>query len=132
MSFLIDTDIGSEYLRNHPRVTTRVMMHYGGLHVSVVTVGELMVWASRAKAPPSRLQRVQDFLAICHVLDVDRAVAETFGRIRADLLDRGRPVGVPDVFNAAVALVHNLTIVTHNVVDYRDVPGLSVVDWMVP
>ena len=132
MSFLLDTDIASAYLKNHPRVATRVMLHYGRLHVSAVTVGELLVWAGRAKAPPSRLQGVLDLVSVCQVLDVDYAVAETFGRIRADLLDRGRTVGVPDLFNAAVALAHNLTVVTHNVADYQDVPGLSVVDWMIP
>ncbi len=111
MSFLLDTDIASAYLKNHPSVATRVTMHYGSLHVSVVTVGELLAWAGRAKAPPSRLQGVLDFLSACQVLDVDYPVAETFGHIRADLLDRGRTIGVPDLFNAAVALVHNLTVV---------------------
>ncbi len=38
---------------------------------------------------------------------------------------------MPDLFNAAVALVHDLTVVTHNIADYRDVPGLSIVDWIV-
>ena len=132
VSFLLDTDIASAYLKNHARVITRVTMHYGSLHVSVVTVGELLTWAGRAKAPPSRLQGVLDLLSVCQVLDVDYAAAETFGRIRADLLDRGRTVGELDLFNASVALVHNLTVVTHNVADYRDVPGLSIVDWMVP
>ena len=132
MSFLLDTDIASAYLKNHPRVTTRVTMHYGSLHVSAVTVGELLAWAGRAKAPPSRLQGVLDLLSACQVLDVDYAVAEKFGGIRADLLDRGRPIGLLDLFNAAVALVHNLTVVTHNVADYRDVPGPTIADWMIP
>ena len=132
MSFLLDTDIGSAYLKNHPRVRAQVTIHYGRLHVSAVTVGELMVWALRAKAPPKRLRSVEKLLLGCHILNVDREVAETFGRIRAGLLDVGRPVGELDLLNAAVALVHGLTVVTHNVADYRDVPGLSIVDWMSP
>jgi len=131
-SFLLDTDIASAYLKSHPSVVTRVTMHYGSLHISAVSAGELLAWAGRAKAPPSRLQGVLDLVSVCRVLDVDYAVAETFGRIRADLLDRGRTVGEPDLFNAAVALVHKLTIVTHNVADYRDVPGLTIVNWMAP
>jgi predicted nucleic acid-binding protein len=95
VSFLVDTDIASAYLKNHPRVATRVTMHYGSLHVSALTLGELLAWAGRAKAPPSRLQGVLDLLSACQVVDLDYAVAETFGRIRADLLDRGRPIGVP-------------------------------------
>ncbi|MDB5351731.1 MAG: putative nucleic acid-binding protein contains domain [Planctomycetota bacterium] len=132
MSFLLDTDICSAFFKNHPLVVRRVMLHYGGLHVSAITVGELMTWVKRTSKPPLRLQEVERFLISFDVIDVNREVAETFGQIRAGLLDRGRPVGVLDLFNAAVALVQNLTVVTHNVADYQDVPGLSIVDWMAP
>jgi predicted nucleic acid-binding protein len=37
-----------------------------------------------------------------------------------------------DMINAATALVHNLTLVTHNTADYTNVPGLTVSDWTVP
>lgn len=132
MGFLIDTDTASAYLKNHPRIRARVTMHYGGLHVSAVTVGELMVWALRANAPPSRLRGVEELIAGCEILDINREIAETFGQIRAGLLDIGRTVGELDLLNAATALVYNLTVVTHNLKDYQHVPGLSIVDWMIP
>jgi tRNA(fMet)-specific endonuclease VapC len=59
MSFLLDTDICSAYLKDDPIVVGRVMLHYGGLNVSVITVGELLTWALRAKAPPDRLRGIQ-------------------------------------------------------------------------
>lgn len=37
-----------------------------------------------------------------------------------------------DLFIAAVALVHNLTLVTHNTKDYANIPGLTLEDWLVP
>jgi predicted nucleic acid-binding protein len=132
MSFLVDTDICSAYLKNDRMVAGKVLLHFGSLHVSVVTVGELLTWALRAKAPAARLQGVQDFLKAATVLDVTRAVAEKFGELRAGLLDQGLVVGEMDLLNAAVALIHNLTLVTHNVADYVNVPGLSVVDWQIP
>ena len=52
MSFALDTDICSAYLKNDPNVVNKVMLHFGGLSVSVVTVGELLTWALRAKARP--------------------------------------------------------------------------------
>lgn len=66
MSFLLDTDTCSAYLRNDRQVTGKVMLHFGALHISVVTVGELLTWARRAKAPPSRLQGVRDFIGRRH------------------------------------------------------------------
>ncbi len=132
MSFLIDTDICSAYLKNDRLVVGKMMLHYGGLSVSVVTAGELLVWALRAKAPASRLQMVQDFLAPVHVIDVDRVVAERYGEIRAALLDQGQDRGPMDLLNASIALVHNMTMVTHNVADYAIVPGLIIDDWQRP
>jgi tRNA(fMet)-specific endonuclease VapC len=132
MSFLIDTDICSAYLKNNRRVVSQVMLHFGSLSISVITLGELLAWGLRARAPRTRLQSVLDFLTTVNVLDVTRPVAETFGVIRANLLDRGLVVDPTDMFNAATAIVNNLTLVSHNVVDYSHVVGLTLVDWMVP
>jgi tRNA(fMet)-specific endonuclease VapC len=132
MSFLLDTDICSAYLKNDRRVVTKVMLHFGSLHVSVVTLGELLTWARRASAPPSRLQGVRDLLAASTLHDVDLSVAEKFGELRAGLLDQGITVGELDLFNASVAQIHNLTVVTHNSQDYTPIPGLTLEDWMIP
>jgi tRNA(fMet)-specific endonuclease VapC len=132
MSFLLDTDICSAYLKNDPRVVSKVMLHFGGLHVSVVTVGELLTWARRAKAPVNRLQGVRDLVKGATVHEVDLSVAERFGELRASLLDQGITVGEIDLLNASIALVHNLTMVTHNTPDYANVSGLHIQDWTAP
>jgi tRNA(fMet)-specific endonuclease VapC len=132
MSFLLDTDTCSAYLKNDRRVVAKVMLHFGGLHVSVVTVGELMTWALRASAPPDRLSGIRDLLSASIIHEIDLPIAERFGEVRAGLLDRGRTVGELDLLNAATALVHNLTVSTHNTQDYAAVPGLSLVDWLAP
>ena len=108
------------------------MLHYGSLKVSAVPVGELFTWGKRARTPAYRLVEIEQFLATVEVFDINQEVAEKFGEIRAGLFDRGRPIGELDLLNASVALVHNLTIITHNIVDYQDVPGLAIVDWMIP
>jgi predicted nucleic acid-binding protein len=37
-----------------------------------------------------------------------------------------------DLMIASVALVHDLTLVTHNTADYQHVPGLRLEDWLTP
>ena len=132
MSFLLDTDICSAYLKNDQQVVGKVMLHFGGLHVSVITVGELLTWARRAKAPPARLQGVRDLLLASLIHDVDFAVADKFGELRSGFLDQGITIGELDLLNASVALIHNLTMATHNVQDYANIPGLTIEDWMGP
>jgi predicted nucleic acid-binding protein len=87
MSFLLDTDICSAYLKNEPLVVGRVMLK-----------GAIL-------------------------LEVTLPIAEKFGEVRAGLLDQGITVGEMDMLNGASALVHGLTMVTHNVQDYANIPG---------
>jgi tRNA(fMet)-specific endonuclease VapC len=37
-----------------------------------------------------------------------------------------------DLMIASVALVCDLTLVTHNTVDYQNIPGLRLDDWLTP
>ena len=42
MSFLLDTDTCSVHLKRPAGLTSRLVQHAGRLHVSIITVGELM------------------------------------------------------------------------------------------
>ena len=46
----------------------------------------------------------------------------------------GKGVTVPtaDLMIAAVALAHDLTLVTHNTADFQAIPGLRLEDWLSP
>jgi len=117
-------------MKGERQVWQRFMQYGGRLHVSAVTVGELFTWALRAKASPKRLQTLLDLLTDVTVLDVTMEVGRKFGELRASLLDAGQGTPEMDLLIAATALVHNLTLVTHNVQDFTNVPGLAIQDWL--
>jgi tRNA(fMet)-specific endonuclease VapC len=132
MSFLLDTDTCSAYFRQVGTVTNRFIQYTGRLYLSVISLGELYSWVLRQQAPPSRQLILQQLLKEVRVLDLNSLVAEKFGEVRAHLLDIGKPMPTADLFIAATALVHGLTLVTHNTQDYINVPGLALADWLVP
>ncbi len=66
------------------------------------------------------------------VLDFDSACAEVFGKVRGALLRQGIQVAAADLMIASVALVHDLTLVTHNTADFQHIPGLRLDDWLIP
>lgn len=132
MSFLLDTDTCSGHLKGNRQVTSRFLQYTGQLFLSTVALGELCTWALRAKASPKRLQDLQVLLNDVHVLEFTSDAAWRFGKVRAELLDKGLSVPDMDLLIAATALVHDFTLVTHNTADYANVPGLKLVDWMVP
>jgi tRNA(fMet)-specific endonuclease VapC len=132
VSFLIDTDICSFYLKRPSQLAATFQQYYGRLHLSVITVGELRAWTLRKNAPPSRAKELDNLLRVVDVVAVDQAVADRFGALRAAQLDSGTLTPRLDLLIGATALVHNLTLITHNVKDFVYVPGLHVVDWLGP
>lgn len=130
MGVLVDTDICSVHLRGVREVSGRFLQHTGQLFLSVLSLGELLSWTLRAKSSPRYQHGLERFLAEVSLLSVDQAVAIKFGEVRADLLDHGRPLPTVDLLIAATALVHGLTLVTHNTRHFGGIPGLNVVDWL--
>ena len=58
---------------------------------------------------------------------VDAAAATPFDRLRQDR--KVKKIGRADVLIAAIVLAHRATLVTRNLKDFRQVPGLPVENW---
>jgi tRNA(fMet)-specific endonuclease VapC len=115
MSFLLDTDTCSAHLKWPSGLMHRFVQHSGGLYIPTIVLGELYTWAHQRKNPSPVIQRIEnDLLTDVKVLDFDADCAKEFGRIRGQLLQQGISVSRIDLLIASVALVHNLTLVTHN------------------
>lgn len=89
MSFLLDTDICSAYLKRNNAVANRFIQYGGRLYLSAASLGELYTWALRAGVSPVRMQKLLDMLPLVQLLDVNSDVARKFGELDAYLLDRG-------------------------------------------
>jgi len=130
VNFLLDTNICSAYLKGEGRVFNRFIQHTGGLAVSAVVAAELYSWAFRAKAGQHRLQGLLALLSDVKIFPVDHDVARIFGQLRASLLDQGRPTPEIDLLIASTAILHDMTLVTHNAQDFAHIPGLRLEDWL--
>ena len=56
---------------------------------------------------------------------------DVYGRIDGYLKGAGMRIDPVDTQIAAIALVHNLTLVTHNIRHFSRVPNLTIKDWAV-
>lgn len=133
MSFLLDTDTCSAHLKRPSGLLHRFAQYSGRLFISTVALGELYTWAYHRANPTRIIQIIEnDLPPDLTVLDFNADCAREFGRVRGQLLQQGISVSRLDLMIASVALVHNLTLVTHNTADYRNVPGLRLDDWLIP
>jgi tRNA(fMet)-specific endonuclease VapC len=130
MNFLLDTDTCSAHMRRPAQLAHRFVQHIGQLAISSVTLAELYAGAYKHTQVDRLLALIADLRQEVQVIDFDAACADKFGQVRGTLSQRGISVPTADLMIASAALVHNLTLVTHNVADYRNVPGLRIDDWL--
>ena len=131
MRFLLDTCVVSDFAHGQPLVLARVKAAAPeDLAASSITEMEVAYGLLLNPKLASRLKPVMDtFFGAIRVLSYDRAAAEATARARANLKQRGRPIGAYDVLIAGIALAHELILVTSNVREFRRVEGLRIEDW---
>jgi tRNA(fMet)-specific endonuclease VapC len=132
MTHLLDTNICSAHMRHPAGLAHRFFQYAGGIAIPTVALAELYAGAYKHPNPPKLLALIGDLLQEVAVLDFDSACAEQFGKVQGSLLQQGITMSVADVMIAAVALVHNLTLVTNNTADFQNIPGLRLDDWLTP
>ena len=133
MSFLLDTNILSEYLRRPSGLTHRFIQHGGRLYTSSISLAELYDWAFGRHDPAPTLAAIGAVLE--HevvVLPFDADCAEAFGRLRLDPRRGGIGIDDMDLLIATTAFVFDLTLVTHNTVHFARIPDLRLEDWLTP
>jgi predicted nucleic acid-binding protein len=136
LSYLLDTDVVSEWAK--PRPDQRIVawleaVDEDEVFMSVISFAELR----RGVEVLPQGQRRKD-LAIWinqdlpdrfdgRVLDVDRRVADAWGRVMARGQRSGRTMTAMDAFFAATAESYALTLVTRNVRDFESL-GVPILD----
>ena len=128
MRFLLDTDTCILALRHYPEVRTHLdAMTPEDVALSSMIEAELWYGALNSQHPGKHTKDVEAFLRPFTVLPFDSDAAKEHARLRMDL--KKMPIGERDLVIASVALVHRLTVVTHNQREFGRVPGLKTLDW---
>ncbi|HVT46127.1 MAG TPA: type II toxin-antitoxin system VapC family toxin, partial [Thermoanaerobaculia bacterium] len=135
LKYLLDTNVVSEPLRPLPgsAVLRRLRRHEGEIAIPSVVWHELRFGVERLPASRRR-EAIETFLedvvlATIPILDYDRAAAEWHATERVRLAVRGVTRPFADGQIAAIARVHNLTLVTFNETDFHRFRGLRVASW---
>ena len=138
MAYLLDTNVISEQTKPvpDPGVLNWLAAHaVSETYLSVITLGEieqgilLLGNTKRSRAYRTWLEKLErDFDG--HVLEVNRAVEQTWAKITARALQAGKTLGYADSLIAATGLTHGLTIVTRNTDDFLPVTKDLIVPWL--
>jgi tRNA(fMet)-specific endonuclease VapC len=136
MGVLIDATVLIDHERGRTDLEGRVAGREDeALFLSVVTVSELLHGIHRARTARQTARRtvfVEAILDRFPLLQVDLPTARIHAEVWAELATTGEMIGAHDLWLAAAALAHGLTLVTSNVREFARVAALEVEDWSVP
>lgn len=114
-TYFLDTSILIGYLRNKQSSLELINNLEGKITSSYLCLAELFegIYLSRDKKR-NKKEVLELFTNFQTMYGIDKMIAEEFGRLKANLGDKGILIGDIDTFIAATCIVNDLTLVTNN------------------
>ena len=133
MKFLVDSDYVITYLKGDEQATRQVSELFAqGIAVSIVSYMEVYEGVYYGNHQAQNTKVFHRFVRGVQVLGINRSIAQRSavlrGHLRASKATKhlAEPRNHYDLFIAATALHHHLTLVTHNIKDYERIPNLTI------
>ena len=128
---LLDTDILSELLKQHPLVLQKARAYladHGRLAFSIVTRYEILrgLKAKQALAQEAAFER---FCQTSEVVPLTDEMIQLAATLYGDLYRRGELLPDADLLIAATALAERRILVTNNLDHFRRIQGLATENW---
>jgi len=131
MEFLLDSNACIRFLNDRKSSVARKIAKTPAKNINLCTVvqTELYYGAYRSSRIEDNLAILARFFNLFKVLPFDSQAAQKMAQIRARLAKKGTPIGPYDLQIAAIALVNNLILVTHNTREFKRIEELQIEDW---
>jgi len=118
--YLIDTNTVIDYLDNKLPEANSILIDENTPRISVITRMELLGWTLATK---EQLQVLEQFINASVVYDLTEPII-----VRAIELRQSNKIKLPDAIIAATSLVHDLTLITRNIGDFKNIDELNLMN----
>jgi tRNA(fMet)-specific endonuclease VapC len=129
--YLIDTDIIIYWLKGiYPQIKEKIAcIEVDRLFISSITVAELYFGAYNSSRVIDNLKLTNELISEINILNFDPKSGEQFGKIKADMKNKGKMINDSDLFIAATAISNNLVLVTNNEKHFQRIEDLTIQNW---
>lgn len=123
-SCLLDTSIVIHIFKQNKAIAER-LDQLKDIYISSVTVGELYFGAYASNDPDKHKQRIETFLLNCKLISLDNNTADMYGKIKAALKKKGKPIPENDIWIGAIAMQYRLSLYTTDK-HFSEIEGLRI------
>ncbi len=132
--YLFDTDCLSNILKKAPSpllIKKLESLPKGLQFTASINVSEIYFGAYRSRNQEKILKAYEDkVFPNVNILPFDTDSGKIYGRLKVLLEKRGLSKNEPDLMIAAIAIQHNMILVTGNKRHFMNIPGLNIEDWI--
>jgi tRNA(fMet)-specific endonuclease VapC len=131
-AYLLDTNHAANMMGD-PDALRELLVRHGQpqdrFFISITVLSELYFAAYASRRQAQNLRSINHLLDHIPLLDFDVMAAEEYGRVKAELKVKGRPIPGTDAQIAAVARLHDLTVLStdHH---FQYVDNLQTESWL--
>jgi len=131
MRWMLDTDTCIAVIKKNPLALKKLRgKSVGQVGISSITMGELAFGADKSSRSRQTHEALGEFLIALEVVGFAAAAAITYGKVRASLEQRGKPIGPLDTLIGSHSLEIDAILVTHNTREFSRIDGLRLEDWI--
>jgi tRNA(fMet)-specific endonuclease VapC len=130
--YLLDSNAAGDFVAKRGLVPARARetrLRGGRLGICVPVLAELYYGFHYSASRDENLKQLRHSIGELTIWPFDEKAAAEFGRLRAELRRRGRPMQIIDVMIAATALTLGSCTVVSSDSDLTAIPGLAVENW---
>jgi len=124
---LLDTNVIIALFAKDPQIHNRIF-NAEELFVPCIAIGELYFGAYKSLKVQENINRIDNFALNNTVLVCDTDTARRYGNIKNRLKEKGQPIPENDIWTAAIAQQHALTLVTRDT-HFEVVENLKIEVW---
>jgi tRNA(fMet)-specific endonuclease VapC len=133
---LVDTDVYSYLSSSNPARGAAYRRHLDGhiLALSFITVGEQYAgyrkMIGKGVWPESHMQKLEALLRSAVIIPYEVEICKVYGDLKNNIRNPDgsqRVIGPNDLWIAACAVRHSLTLATNNRSHFENIPGLEII-----
>ncbi|MDR0198600.1 MAG: type II toxin-antitoxin system VapC family toxin [Methanomassiliicoccaceae archaeon] len=131
MIYYLDSCTVISMLKDPKQTTKDVIRSISSKNIKIPSMvkAELIAGAYKSHDVESIMDKTKRIIAPYEIIPFDDGASEIYGKIRAELEMKGRPIDSNDMVIAATVLSRGGILVTSDTKEYSRVTGLRIEDW---
>ena len=134
--YLFDTDVLSNIVKRNPseillKKLTTLPKEFQ--YTTSINIGEIYYGANRSTQKDQIIRAFDEkVFPNVRIIGFDEMGGKIFGELKAELEKQGLSCSEPDLRIAAIAIQHEMILITGNTRHFSKIPGLHIENWIRP